>query len=301
MYRKIIIGHDLEDGGRDALALGRELAQATGAELVIAKVFPLELVPHDAGGEWRKREAEALAELVRAAELEGATADVIPSSGRGRGLYELAEEIDADMVVIGSSARGRLEQVVVGNVGVTLLHGSSCPIAVAPRGYRERGGRIRTITVGYDGSHEAHLALCGAFAIAETANAAVSIVGVAKPPPIQYGGGLGIGLGWDELKTAVERQMRDTVEAGRLAAPEGVAVDVSVVDGDPANALACAADADGGLLVLGSRGYGPVKRVLLGSVSAAVVRSACAPVLVFPRATGGEPVHDRPAAMRAAG
>jgi nucleotide-binding universal stress UspA family protein len=40
------------------------------------------------------------------------------------------------------------------------------------------------------------------------------------------------------------------------------------------------------LLVCGSRGYGPVRRVLLGTVSAALVRQASLPVLVVPRGGG---------------
>jgi nucleotide-binding universal stress UspA family protein len=37
------------------------------------------------------------------------------------------------------------------------------------------------------------------------------------------------------------------------------------------------------LLVCGSRGYGPVRRVLLGTVSSALLRQASVPVLVVPR------------------
>ena len=282
MYRKIIVGYDLEDGGRDALALARVVAEATGSDLVVAKVFPLELVPHGAGADWREREADALAQLVRVADLEGATADVVPSSSRGRGLYELAEEVGADLIVIGSSGRGALERVFVGSVGLALLHGSTCPVAVAPRGYRERSGPIQQITVGDDGSHEAHLALRGAFEFASTIAAPVSIVAVAKPPPIGYGKGAGAGQGWHELKSAIEEQMRERLDEARSAAPDGLAVKATMIAGDPATALADAADVDGGVLVLGSRGYGPVKRVLLGSVAAEVVRSVRTPVLVFP-------------------
>ena len=55
-----------------------------------------------------------------------------------------------------------------------------------------------------------------------------------------------------------------------------------VLEGDAAAELA-AASADVDLLVVGSRGFGPVRRVLLGSVSRELVRSASCPVVVLPR------------------
>jgi nucleotide-binding universal stress UspA family protein len=48
-----------------------------------------------------------------------------------------------------------------------------------------------------------------------------------------------------------------------------------------------AAERDVDLLVCGSRGYGPVRRVLLGTVSSALVRQASVPTLVVPRAGPG--------------
>ena len=162
MFKKIIVGHDLHDGGDDALALGRAIATATDAELVVAKVLPVSLVPLSADTDWRDHEAETVAERVRLADGKEAKADVRPSTSPGRGLYELAEEIGADLIVIGSSRRGTLDQVLVGNVGLRLLHGSSRPVAVAPRGYRERAAHLQRITVGFNGSDEARIALDGA-------------------------------------------------------------------------------------------------------------------------------------------
>jgi nucleotide-binding universal stress UspA family protein len=37
------------------------------------------------------------------------------------------------------------------------------------------------------------------------------------------------------------------------------------------------------LLVIGSRGYGPLRAVLLGAVSGRVIRDAACPVIVVPR------------------
>jgi len=55
-----------------------------------------------------------------------------------------------------------------------------------------------------------------------------------------------------------------------------------MLDGDPLTLLRDAS-ADLDLMVLGSRGYGPVRTLLLGSVSRAVVRDAACPVVVVPR------------------
>jgi nucleotide-binding universal stress UspA family protein len=59
--------------------------------------------------------------------------------------------------------------------------------------------------------------------------------------------------------------------------------------GMPAHAIAEAA-ADFDLLVVGSRGYGPLRRTLLGSVSAKLMRSTPCAALVLPRGAGADPL-----------
>jgi nucleotide-binding universal stress UspA family protein len=66
----------------------------------------------------------------------------------------------------------------------------------------------------------------------------------------------------------------DGVPASRSAGGE-------VLWGDPSDALA-AASADLDLLVCGSRGYGPMRTLLVGGTSHALVRKAACPVLVVP-------------------
>jgi nucleotide-binding universal stress UspA family protein len=57
-----------------------------------------------------------------------------------------------------------------------------------------------------------------------------------------------------------------------------------VIDrGDPVQKLLEEAEVGVDLLVLGSRGFGPVMRLLIGSVSSRVIRAAPCPVLVVPR------------------
>ena len=54
------------------------------------------------------------------------------------GLVEVVDELDAELLVLGSSANGQLGQVVVGSTADRLLHSSPVPVAIAPRGYRGR-------------------------------------------------------------------------------------------------------------------------------------------------------------------
>jgi nucleotide-binding universal stress UspA family protein len=55
------------------------------------------------------------------------------------------------------------------------------------------------------------------------------------------------------------------------------------VPGDPVQVLEAEGEGDLDLLVLGSRRFGPVRRVLPGSVSSELVRLAPCPVIVVPR------------------
>jgi nucleotide-binding universal stress UspA family protein len=80
--------------------------------------------------------------------------------------------------------------------------------------------------------------------------------------------------------TAASEQL---LEDARSTVPAGVAAETVLLDGVAPDALLREASQDLRLLVMGSRGYGPARRVLLGSVSAGVVHGAACPVLVVPR------------------
>jgi nucleotide-binding universal stress UspA family protein len=272
MYGKIIVGHDVHEGGEDALALGTLLAEASGAGLVVAGVFPFGTLPRGFDAPWREEEERIASELDRIAKQAGAEAEAFPAASPARGLQGLAEEVEADLIVVGSSRHSPVGQVLAGNVGTGLLTGSPCAVSVAPRGYRERA-ILDTIVVGFDGSAESRLALRDATELATATDARLRLVAVMEPPS----------LGWAELREATERELRDQLTDALVEIPGSVDTETEIVAGDPAEALAEAGRAPGSLMLLGSRAYGPVRRVLLGSVSAALVRSAPCPVIVHPR------------------
>ena len=295
MYRKIIVGYDGSERARDGLALGKLIAEASGADLVVAGVFQFDPIWGGRDPTFQEAEAYLAREIERAAESVGAESEAIPSSSPGRGLHELAEEIDADLVVVGSSHQSRAGQVLAGNVGTALLHGSPCSVAIAPHGYAAGADpQLAQIVVAYDGSPEAQMALEDAIALARASEALLKLVTVAAPPVISYGKGGGSSQGWQALKESVEELMRERLEQATASIPGDVRLESVLVNDEPATALAQIARNDGALLMLGSRTYGPLRRVLLGSVATELARRAPCPLIVHPRpAKSAAPAEER--------
>lgn len=167
---------------------------------------------------------------------------------------------------------------MLGSVAQSLLHGAPCAVVVAPRGFgQERHDHFGTIAVGYDGTPEAKTALKRTEALALKMRAKVRVLTVVAPPaPLPPGSFTYI----PPQPPEPEALLSDAVNSidSRLAA------DGRRLDGYPAAKLAEACEQDDvDLLVVGSRGYGPAMRVLLGSVSTQLIHEAPCPVLVVPR------------------
>jgi nucleotide-binding universal stress UspA family protein len=214
------------------------------------------------------------------------------SSPPARGLHDTAVSEGADLIVVGSSHHGPLGRVLLGSVGERLLSGAPCAVAVAPRGHAARQPhQIGKIAVAFDGSPESLIALRAAHDLATRTRARLRALMVIEPPaaiPGQF-----VPLPGLEPLVAIERA--EALQRQELAARaaldsalhdlgDGEAIEQEALFGaDPSAAILDAAGTDVDLLVLGSRAYGPVRRTLVGSVSAAVVRHAPCAVLITPR------------------
>jgi len=129
MSLKIIVSYDDTDMDRDALALGRLLAQA-GGELALA------YVRHSFGESLEQEQAEEL--LARGAASVGMPEmpqHVVIHPATSVGLTELAEKERADVIVFGSEYRTASGLVKPGISAHKLLLGGPSAIAVAPAGF----------------------------------------------------------------------------------------------------------------------------------------------------------------------
>jgi nucleotide-binding universal stress UspA family protein len=285
VYRKIIIGFDGSEPARDALALGGRLARETNARVLVVNVYPLEpfltSLPASPYQEQLLRDADHTLASARAALAEQVDADfrAIPGSSPARALHELAEREEADLVVVGSCHRGRLGRVLIGSNAQKLLHGSPCAVGVAPHGYRHNpqattsGWEDTVVGVAYDGSPEAKEALQAA----RDTSGILHVISVVDLGGLAYGYGYGYA---EYLDNARELARSDIAEAQATLGDREVETEIR--EGAPITEISAASETLD-LLYVGSRTYGPAKRVLLGSVSAQLVEEAACPVIVTPR------------------
>jgi nucleotide-binding universal stress UspA family protein len=143
MALKIIVSYDDTENDRDALALGRLLAEA-GGELSLA------YVRHSFGDTaLEQRQAEEL--LARGAASAGAPEmpkHVVVNPATSIGLTELAEREGADVIVFGSEYRTAAGTLKPGISAHKLLLGGPSAIAVAPAGLNARPAiGVETVTV----------------------------------------------------------------------------------------------------------------------------------------------------------
>jgi nucleotide-binding universal stress UspA family protein len=190
----------------------------------------------------------------------------------GQGLHELCKLTEADLLVVGSSRRGLLGRVLIGDDTRAALTGAPCAIAIAPAGYSREPAVMREIGVGYNGSPESDHALELARLLAAGIGAKLSAFEAIVLPVAFFATGRMV------LNGAVDAVVAEARE--RILALGGV--EAHAAYGHPAEELALySASLD--LLVVGSRGYGPIGRLFHGSTSQELARTARCPLLVLPR------------------
>jgi nucleotide-binding universal stress UspA family protein len=288
----VVAGHDGSDSGDDAAVLGGRLARATGEDLLVVTVYPEEN-PIGIGrvdAEWvaamREHAREVSEGAKRFVEAGGTTARfrVVGSGSAAHGLDDVAEAEHASMIVVGSERHGARRRISPGSTGERLLHGAICPVAVAPRGFREQpvDTPIRRIGVAFVDTPEGREAVKVAGELAADTGASVTFYSVVARRAEVFSPVIG-----RDAEEAFLATVRDNVQAAmqqaRALVPDGVDVSEELLEGDTVEALAALDEHEVDLLVCGSRGYGPLRRVLLGGVLRKLIRRAACPVVVVPR------------------
>jgi nucleotide-binding universal stress UspA family protein len=305
----VVVGVDGSPGSRAALAYALTAAARRGAGLTVVCTYWIQAVwiggyplGVPAVATIRDEEEARITALVKEVRDDPAvrevpgTADVptavVVSVGPAAEVLVDASG-SADLVVIGSRGRGAVRSMVLGSVALRCVAHARCPVVVVHADSAGAAGN-RPVVVGVDGSEASRAAL--AAAVAEAARlgtdvAAVtayemadhwmdlSTVDVPTPDEVRGAAQRGAESMLEEVLAEYRAGSRDTAPAARVVVTEGPAADVLI---------RWAANA--ALLVVGNRGAGEIRGLLVGSVALACAMHAPGPVLVV------HPEPDRAAA-----
>jgi nucleotide-binding universal stress UspA family protein len=198
-------------------------------------------------------------------------------------MHDLAEQLDPAAIVVGSTHRGPVGRLLMGDVAAGLLHGSPCPVVIAPRGYDATPeADAARIGVAFDGTPESDEALAFALAVVERTGGSVSCFTVLEPA--DRTGSTSV-PGWVPSPAAEESRNAHAQSIALRAldqAPAGALGSSEVLRGPVVDTLSGVSH-ELDLLVCGSRGYGALRSVLAGSVSRGLADKAACPLLVVPR------------------
>ncbi len=302
---RALLAVDGSDASNRAVDAAAAMAWPKGATLEIVSVIPTDAELF--GGPWPAaayvQSGEVRAELSKelGRQLAGAAdtvrrpgLDVTTTLAEGRPASDIvrrANQDAVDLVIVGARGHGTLERMVLGSVSAEVVERALCPVLVA------RGAATGRIVVGVDGSLASLFAVeflgaCGLWPDATVRSTTVIDVPAAwwlGITPVDAVVSSGTYVSVQAEATAHAWDMANDAVA-RLAA-DGFVADAAVREGDAAGGLiAEAATWGAGLIVVGTRGHGLIKRLLMGSTARNVLYHAPMSVLIVrPGEDGGDP------------
>lgn len=296
MSRPIIVAVNEGPATGDAVQAGVTLARALDAPLVLAGVaVGPEILEGSPMVGWVPEVADPawMLDVVRAKATEASetvpgdvpftTAVTLENSVSG-GIELLAEEQDAQLIVLGGSHRGLFSRIVDGDPTLGMLRHAPCAVLVCPMPAEDEPlwpAAPTAVGLAWDRTDEAAQALATAVEITGRLDGRLTIFHVLEvvapmfvPPADPMVGA--------ELQAARRTEVEHDIRAAVEALSSGVPFTIEVVDGSTGDELE---KISGGvdLLVVGSRRVGPVRRVTAGSVSAHLAHRTRCPMLVVPR------------------
>ena len=295
MYDRIVIPVDGSDAASRAARRGLALARTFDAAVDVLHVLERRASTRttDEQAALRERGEEILAEIEGiAADHEQSVTTTITDGTPAARIARHAADRDAGLIVIGRQGITGLSKRLLGGVTEGVLHRSSVPVLVVPTGATTGDSfDYDRLLVPTDGSDNATAAAPHGAAVARQYGAAVHVLSVVD---LQAAGGAFSAGGLersviDRLEDDASETVADlatriagTAETGALDIE--TAVEQTSLDGVAAE-ISEYVDTQGiDLVVMGSHGRSNLRRQLLGSVSAAVLRSVDVPVLIVTRA-----------------
>lgn len=267
MSEPVLVGVPPGRGYKEQVALGSVLARTLDAPLHLVAVYTADplitsrSMRRVARGEAEEELAEARAAVTGIADVQTRSLGARTSA---QGLFTAAEEANARLLVIGSTRKGRVGRIMLGDTGLNVFRAAPCAVAIPPRS--KEVTTIERIGVAYLDTTDGEEALRAAATTAQGAHARLEALTIVAS-----------GEDLQERREAAQRSL----DAAVARLPEGIDAHGQVHEGEPLQVLT-ALSAEYDALVCGSRGYGPPRRVLMGSLTQELVREAQCVLILIP-------------------
>lgn len=290
---KIVIGVADDATSPDALAFGATITRTLDAQLSVVTVSATadEYINDHADARWQQRRGDESANLVddMAAKLSseyGVTAQTVVHHHRslGQGLSEIAAELDADAVVVGSGPGGSLGRFAMGSTTNQLLHHCATPLILVPSGYaRHPVDRVGRIMVAFAQGAEGEVALARGVQLARAAGVPLRVLTILFRHRV-FGSDLGADAEGGVLTASLEMLRGYQQEGLARLNTDGVEITTDVLVGDSAQeAMDREEWENNDLLVVASASGGRLRRIFLGDTTYKILRASRVPTLVLPR------------------
>ncbi len=284
MVSTILVATDCSNHAVQAVKMAINLGKALHARVLVLHVFDTSYpAPAEMGAwEWAIGQG-AFTEMVAAEreQVEKIAGGILKDSGVNykilhavghpvQQILDRAIQENVDMIVVGSRGSGGWQAVLLGSVADGVMHQASRPVLVV----RNPSDAIKVVLVATDGSECAHKATAMASDIAKAASAELYGVHVLVPSRNRPSSSTAEAEDFDN-------KVYESIECGFKAAASNQECHMERVSGHPAQAITQYAEKIGAdIVVLGSRGLGPFKSLLIGSVSDTVAHHSNSSVLI---------------------
>jgi nucleotide-binding universal stress UspA family protein len=289
---KILVGYSADSGGSEALALGLQLACASGGSLIVCSIVP-ETWGHPSMARVDAEYARFLDQHARKA-LEKARVQVNDrapatylcraASAVREGLLAVAEESGADCIALGSARTASRGHIGAGSVSTGFLHTAPVPIALTPRGYgAETSAKLCRITCAVSPAAESMQTARAAHRLCRDLKVSLRLITFVVRDRQMYPTGAGY-----DAENLVANQWRAQATEGQkrivAALPPDPPVVAGIADGKTWKAAFDSIDwKSGEIIAVGSSNLGPLLRVFVGSNATKIIRQATVPCLILPR------------------
>ncbi|GAA3766370.1 universal stress protein [Salinactinospora qingdaonensis] len=287
----VVVGVDGSEPSRAALDWAAQAAVHRGVGLTVLYAMSMPLIATPFGHPTRVTPTPEVAD--RASTLLNSAVEHVKTAHPHLSVHTQLSEIEpapamlaaakhADLVVVGSRGHGGAASLFLGSVSVRLASHAACPVVVVPPDSTTLHQPRGRVVVGVDGSAASATAL--RFALEEAALRDADLTALrAWQPAVPFDpmelAAVEYTVDRESLVARATKYVHTIVEEARSEATRSVPVHVVMVEEHPAQALLTESHtAD--LIVVGSRGRGGFRGLLLGSVSQAVLHHAAVPVMV---------------------